>query len=188
MKEIAKETIEAAARGDISAFEEIYKTFSSTVYTIALNITAQVQDAEEATQEVFVKIFRGLKYFKFNSSFGTWIYRVTMNTAINIYRSRSRRGRDTTSYDETKASGVSTPDESKTTRERDHAVWLTAKILENISSDHRSCIVLREIEGLDYGEISAVLGIPLNTVRSRLKRAREAMIAYIRKEGISYEL
>jgi len=188
MKEIAKEIIEAATGGDMSAFEEIYKTFSPMVYTVAINITAQTQDAEEATQEVFVKVFRGLKYFKFKSSFGTWIYRITMNTAINIYRSRSRRQTEAVSYDGLKVFEPAAPDDSKAGRERDHAAWLTAKILENISPEHRSCIVLREIEGLDYSEISEVLKIPLNTVRSRLKRAREAMIAYIRKEGLSYEL
>lgn len=188
MREIAKEIIEAAAGGDMAAFEEIYKTFSSIVYTVAMNITAQAQDAEEATQEVFIKVFRGLKYFKFNSSFGTWVYRITINTAINIYRSRARHGAETVNYDDGKVSMPAEPDQSKAARDRNHAAWLVSKILKNISPDHRSCIVLREIEGLDYNEISAVLKVPLNTVRSRLNRAREAMIAYIRKEGISYEL
>ena len=188
MQEIAKEVIEAAAGGDMAAFEEIYKTFSSMVYTVAMNITRHTQDAEEATQEVFIKVFRALKYFKFNSSFGTWLYRITMNTAINIYRNRARRMVETINYDETGVSVPIAPDTSKASRDRSHAAWLVDKLLDNITPDQRSCIVLREIEGLDYKEISAVLNIPLNTVRSRLKRAREAMIAYSRKEKISYEL
>ena len=188
MREIAREIIESAANGDMNAFEEIYKTFSSTVYTVAMGITGHAQDAEEAAQEVFIKVFRGLKYFKFNSSFGTWLYRITMNTAINIYRSRVRRGGETVNYDEAKVCSSAAPDLSKEARDRDHAVRLVSVLLKNISPNHRSCIVLREIEGLDYKEISAVLKIPLNTVRSRIKRGREAMIAYSRKEGISYEL
>ena len=63
-----------------------------------------------------------------------------------------------------------------------------SEILKNISPEHRSCIMLREIEGLDYKEMAGALKIPLNTVRTRLKRAREALIAYCRKEGIRYEL
>ena len=71
---------------------------------------------------------------------------------------------------------------------RQDAAARVAALLDNISPEHRSCIVLREIEGLDYKEMAGALNIPLNTVRSRLKRAREALIAHCRKEGIRYEL
>ena len=189
MREVAKETIELAAGGDMSAFEEIYKAFSSTVYTVALGVTRDSRDAEEATQDVFIKVFRGLKRFKFGSSFGTWIYRITMNTAINIYRSQSRRRAfGMADYDEIKDSIPDPRDMSKEEIEKRHAAESLDRILRNMSPEHRLCITLREIEGLDYKEMADILRIPLNTVRSRLKRARAAMAECAQKEGLNHGL
>lgn len=185
MREIAREVIEMAAGGDMAAFEEIYKTFSSTVYTIALGVTHDRQDAEEAVQDVFVKVFKALKSFRFGSSFGTWIYRITMNTAINIRRSQARRRTSATvDYDEIKESIPDPRNAHEDRIEKSYAFENVDKILKNLSPEHRSCVVLREIEGLDYKEIADILKIPLNTVRSRLKRARESMVTYCREEGL----
>lgn len=188
MRELANSTIEKAAAGGMNAFEEIYREFSSTVYTIALNITWNRQDAEEVTQDVFIKVFRCLKGFMFRSSFSTWLYRITVNTAINMCRKRSRRGMESIRYDEVKDTMPPGPDTVKEDAERQDASARVTKLLKNISPEHRSCIMLREIEGLDYREIANILSIPLNTVRSRLKRAREALIAYCRKEGLHHAL
>ncbi len=188
MREIAKSTIEMAARGDMTAFEEIYKQCSSTVYTITLGVTRNRQDAEEATQDVFVKVFRNLKNFRFGSSFSTWLYRIAINTAINIYRKHARHGATPLQYNELKDIRKVVPDMQQQEMQRQDVAARVAALLDNISPEHRSCIVLREIEGFDYKEMSGVLKIPLNTVRSRLKRAREALIAYCRKEGVRYEL
>ena len=188
MLKIEKSTIEMAAHGDMNAFEEIYKQCSSTVYTIALGVTRNRQDAEEATQDVFVKVFRGLKNFRFGSSFSTWLYRIAINTAINIYRKHARHGAAALQYDELKDTRTMVPDTWQKETQRQDVSARVATLMDNISPEHRSCIVLREIEGFNYKEMADVLSIPLNTVRSRLKRAREALIAYCRKEGIRYEL
>ncbi|MCX5680500.1 MAG: sigma-70 family RNA polymerase sigma factor [Candidatus Omnitrophica bacterium] len=189
MREIAKEIIELAAGGDISAFEEIYKAFSSTVYTVALGVTRDSRDAEEVTQDVFLKAFRGLKRFKFGSSLGTWIYRITVNTAINVYRSGARRRAfGMVDYDEIKDSVPDLRNTSKEEIEKRHAAESVDRILKDLSFEHRSCIVLREIEGLDYKEMAQVLGIPINTVRSRLKRARAAMVTCAKREGLNHGL
>ena len=189
MREIPKETIKLAASGDISAFEEIYKVFSSMVYTVSLGVTHDSRDAEEVTQDVFVKVFKGLNRFKFGSSLGTWIYRITMNTAINIHRSGARRRTlGMANYDEIKDNIPDPHDVSKEDMERRHAKESIDRILGKMSPEHRACIVLREIEGLDYHEMSQILRIPLNTVRSRLKRAREAMAVYAQKEGLYHGL
>jgi RNA polymerase sigma-70 factor (ECF subfamily) len=196
MREIAKETIELAAGGDICAFEEIYKAFSSTVYTVALGVTRDSRDAEEAAQDVFLKVFRGLKRFNFGSSLGTWIYRITMNTAINVYRSQARRRAcGMVDYDEIKDSIPDERDMSGEDIEKRHVAEIVDKLLGEMSPEHRACIVLREIGGLDYKEIADILKIPLNTVRSRLKRARAAMAACAQKpayrqavEGINHGL
>ena len=189
MREIAKETIELAADGDISAFEEIYKAFSSTVYTVALGVTRDTRDAEETTQDVFVKIFKGLKRFNFKSSLGTWIYRITKNAAINMYRSRVRhRAFGAVNYDEIKDSIPDLRETLKEETEKHHAAVSIDNIFRNMSPEHRLCITLREIEGLNYKEMADILRIPLNTVRSRLKRARAAMAACAQKEGLTHEL
>lgn len=175
-----------AALGDMGAFGEIYKAFSSTVYTIAFNITRNRQDAEEATQDVFVKIYRKLGDFRFRSSFGTWVYRIAMNTAINIYHNRSNYRQKVSSFDEVGDAAIPASDTAKDELDRKIAESNVQKLLGHLSPEHRSCIILRELEGLDYKEIAGVLRVPLNTVRSRLKRAREALIAV--SKGVSYEL
>lgn len=189
MREIARETIELAAGGDMSAFEEIYKAFSSTVYTVALGVTRNNDDAEEATQDVFMKVYKGLKDFEFGSSLGTWIYRITVNTAINIYRfGAKRRAFGAADYDQIKDSIPDPRDTFKEGVEKSHAARSIDRILKDMSPEHRLCIMLREIEGLDYKEMAEVLKIPLNTVRSRLKRAREVMTALAQKEGLNHGL
>ena len=178
MREIPKDIIEKAAIGDMNAFEEIYKAFSSIVYNVAFNITHDRLDAEEAAQDVFVKVFRKLKDFKFESSFGTWIYRIAVNTAITIYRSKAKHKQNVESFDEyPDLSVIKAPDRTKDELEKESAKVKVAVMLEHLTPEHRSCIVLREIEGLDYQEMAQILQIPINTVRSRLKRAREALVA-----------
>jgi RNA polymerase sigma-70 factor (ECF subfamily) len=188
MMDIKNDVIRNAALGDMGAFEEIYRAFSSMVYTVALGITGDRQDAEEVTQDVFVRIHRRLGDFAFASSFGTWVYRITVNAAINANRSRARRMRETPDGG-IAADAAAAPQPAAGNGPRDEDLRRRAQeMLENLSADHRSVIVLREIEGLGYRQIAGILGVPLNTVRSRLKRAREALIALYRKEGGNHEL
>ena len=189
MKDIPRDIIEKAASGDIRAFEEVYKAYSSIVYTVAFNITRNAQDAEEATQDVFVKVYRKLQGFKFESSFGTWIYRIAANTAINIYHSRARRKEYPVDNEEiARAADPGAEAKANDELERESAGSKISRLLGVLSPEHRSCIVLREIEGLDYKEIADALKIPLNTVRSRIKRAREAMVSCAKEGGVSYGL
>lgn len=189
MREIAREAVELAAAGDIAAFEEIYKIFSSTVYSVALGVTHDSRDAEEAVQDVFIKVFKGLKRFNFSSSLGTWIYRITINTAINIYRSgRKRKILGMTDYDGIKDSVPDPRDAFKEGIERNHTAETLGRIMKKLSPEHRLCVTLREIEDLSYKEMADILRVPLNTVRSRLKRARAAMAALAQKEGLNHGL
>ena len=90
MQEIERDLIEKAARGDKKAFEEIYCLSSGYVFTLALRVTNNREDAEEAAQDVFVRIYKNLKKFQFKSSFKTWIYRIAINTGINYIKSQKR--------------------------------------------------------------------------------------------------
>ncbi|MDP8298733.1 MAG: sigma-70 family RNA polymerase sigma factor [Candidatus Tantalella remota] len=182
MNDISRTLIIRAAEGDMGAFEEIYTAYASYVYTIAFRITGNREDADEAAQDVFLNVYRKLAGFGFRSSFKTWIYRITSNAAITIYRKRSKEKGRNISFDETIDSGHSIePDIGGIDRQHDEKT--VRGFLWRLPEDQRACLVLREIEGLKYEEIAQVLKIKINTVRSRLKRAREKLIAIAGSEG-----
>lgn len=175
MVDIPKDIVIRAASGDRLAFKEIYRLASGFVYSVAFRIANNKADAEEVTQDVFMQIYRNLNSFEFKSSFKTWTYRITVNTAINKYRQASREKIRREKYEvETARSSVS--DKSLEFVEKESSEQRIASLLSELDSDQRACIVLREIEGLSYKELAKVLKININTVRSRLKRAREALI------------
>ena len=180
MSDISNELIIQAADGDMAAFEAIYKASSGFVYNIALKVTNNRDDADEVTQDVFVKIFNSLKEFGFRSSFKTWIYRIAANTAINHAKSESRRGRGKVEYDPA-THDIQAPDTAKQEPDTEEAKGEVARLLDKLDPDQRAVLVLREIEELDYRAIADTLNININTVRSRLKRAREKLIALARK-------
>ena len=180
MEDIQRETIEQAQAGDIAAFERIYRAASGFVYSVALRITNNRQEAQEVAQDVFLKIYHNLKGFQFRSSFKTWVYRVTANTALNAYKKMSRdlnRRQDFDSIIDTQAVSVDTKKEMEERQERDEQKSRLESLLNSLNPDQRAAIVLREIQGLSYEEISQALSININTVRSRLKRARQALLA-----------
>ncbi len=159
----------------MEAFEEIYRASSGYVYTVAYGITASREDAEEVTQDVFVKIYRKLGGFGFRSSFKTWIYRITANTAINRYRKKAKRFRRERPLDEV-LSRVIPGEKGDEKFDADHNRTLVDSMLKSLPPDQRACVVLREIEGLKYEEIARTLEIKINTVKTRLKRARKKLM------------
>ncbi len=180
MDDIALNTLERASKGDIDAFGQLYKAASSFVYNVALKITRNSADAEEVTQDVFMKIYHNLNNFQFRSTFKTWVYRITVNTAINCYRKSAREGKDRVDYDSVIESFPGGNSTLKNIAQSDKEARLNA-LLELLSPEHKACLVLREIEGLSYQEIAVALRIPVNTVRSRLQRARQALLEEARK-------
>jgi len=175
MQEITRELITQAAGGDTDAFEDIYRKASGYVHTIALRITNNTEDAEDVTQEVFVSLHKSLWKFRFKSSFKTWIYRVTVNRAITLYNKRKKKQTGTVPFEEhmERSDG---PYEEISELENKEREELVAQMLEVLPPEQRACVVLKEIEGLKYEEIAKTLKIKINTVRSRLKRARGKLI------------
>ncbi|MGA1823788.1 MAG: RNA polymerase sigma factor [bacterium] len=186
MKDISKNIIERAARGDAQAFDILYRATADFIYTIVFRITNNHDNAEDITQDVFIKIYKNLKSFHFYSSFKTWAYRIAVNTAINACRKEAKNmeGRDEYIFDMTRypSQGGALDDNKNVDEQR------IASLLALLNPDQRACIVLREIEGLNYKEIAEVLNVNINTVRSRLKRAREALLGYKKREEIKHEL
>ena len=176
MTDISEETIRKAAQGDLEAFEAIYKAHFGFVSNVAFRVVNRVEDAEEVTQEVFLNIYHKLKTFRFESSLKTWIYRMTFNCAINYAKKIAKHRHQMVEYTD----ALEIQDSSDNVREKVNAEYhekLIADLLGELNPQQRACIVLRSIEGLNYQEIAHVLKIPINTVRSRIKRAREAMMA-----------
>lgn len=182
MHDIDKQVLKQAANGSLEAFEYIYRQTSGFVYNVALRVINNRLDAEEVTQDVFMKIYRNLPQFRFRAQFKTWVYRITVNTALNMRRSRPK---ETADYDwvvNTASTNPSSAIESHGFKQR------VQKLLETLPIEQRVCIVLRDLEGLSYKEISKALNIKLNTVRSRLRRARESLMKNSRLGGSNYAL
>jgi RNA polymerase sigma-70 factor, ECF subfamily len=184
MINISEGTIRKAAGGDMGSFGEIYRSFSGYVFSVAYRVTGNHRDAEEVTQDVFIRMYRKLGTFAFKSAFSTWIYRIAMNTAINLYRKRSKeRGRNCLFKDDLDYTKSADEKDVAEGLEREDNEKLVRSMLESLPEKQRACVVLREIEGLKYEEVAAVLGININTVRSRLSRAREKLVSLYGKKG-----
>ncbi len=186
MQEVEKGLIERAAQGDMGAFREIYQRTSGFVYSIAYRIVNRKAEADEVTQDVFLKVHHHLKTFKFESSFKTWLYRVTVNTALNMAKKTGRISWREVEFEEPEAPREGAQEAAVRNIETREAEEQLHQLLAQLNPDQRACIILREIEGLDYQNIAQTLGIHLNTVRSRLKRAREALMALGKKEVASH--
>ncbi|MFH2138998.1 MAG: RNA polymerase sigma factor [Candidatus Omnitrophota bacterium] len=180
---IDEEVIKRACAGDIDSFETIFNAYKNFVFNVSLKILGQREDAQEVTQEVFMKVYHSLKFFRFQSSFKTWIYRITMNMAINRAKKESKTRDRTIEYDDTLGFSASGDQEI----DKEHKAGMLNKLLDALTPDQRACIVLKNIEGLSYEAIAQTLNIHINSVRSRIKRARWKLLA-LKKESVLNEL
>ncbi len=186
MDDIPKHIIIKASEGDLDAFECIYKAYSKPVLSVAFRILDNMGDAEEVAQLVFLSIYQKLNKFQFQSSIKTWIYRIAVNCAINYGRRIARERDRVVEYREGfyPQGAVGEIEKLMNREEREEMVNSLLKVL---TPDQRACIILRNIEGLSYQEIAETLKININTVRSRLKRAREQLLVQ-RKKVVNDEL
>lgn len=172
--------IEAVKRGDTHAFSQLVTYYQSRVYKIVSRYVKDPSEVSDVSQEVFIKAYRALKNFRGDSSFYTWLYRIAINTSKNYILSQGRRLPDIDIYieDMERFLARNTPREHNTPErllmrdEIEHAVYDT---INHLPKDLRTAIMLREMEGLSYDEIAAVMGCPVGTVRSRIFRARAAI-------------
>ena len=187
MQDIAKETLIKAREDDLGSFESIYKETSGFAYNVAFRIVNNKQDAEEVVQDVFLNIYHNLKYFRFQSAFKTWVYRITVNCAINHLKKMAREKNRIKEYGNNLMQTGETSQAPEAEKMNDGQEEMISSLLGALDANQRICIVLRNIEGLSYREISATLKININTVRTRLKRAREKLLSF-GKEGMRDEL
>ena len=184
MQDISEDLLRAAAQGDRRAFEEIYRSFSGFVFAVALRMMRSRPDAEEITQDVFIKVYKNIGRFEVRASFKTWIYRITVNAVLDACKKGSREKRKRTDYETYEAAGQQEPDAPRNL-EKEQAEKQAKKLLSQINPDQRICLVLREIQELSYEEIAKALNVNINTVRTRIKRGRDALMVLARKEKVA---
>ena len=171
--------IERVLIGDTAAFEELVRTYQARLFNSLIHSLGCPEEAEDVAQEAFVKAYSKLATFKQNSSFYTWLYRIAINIAI----SRHRQKKPKSSLDEYRLNvGHEPVDETSQPEQRldleERAVQVQSA-LQLLSEEHRTIIVLRELEDMDYDAISDILGLPVGTVRSRLHRARHQLRTHL---------
>ncbi len=172
--------IQAARAGDADAFDRLVQAHYRSVYNTAYRMLGAPSIASDATQTTFVRVFEAITSFRGDASFGTWLYRITMNVCLDELRRRKNQPLSLTDEDEDgdPAGERQMPDltdEPSGTAEQRQLQELVHEAIRRLSEDFRTVIVLYDIRGLSYQEISDALAIPLGTVKSRLNRARLAL-------------
>lgn len=163
--------IEAALAGNSAAFGELVRKYQDRLYNTMTHLTRSSEDARDVVQDAFVKAFVKLDSFQRSSGFYTWLYRIAFNTAM----SQQRRRRPTQPVGARSDCGEEALDPAAgpgDRLEREELALQVRAALETLSDEHRTVLVLRDIDGCDYEAIAEMLGIPVGTVRSRLHRAR----------------
>jgi RNA polymerase sigma-70 factor (ECF subfamily) len=156
---------------DIIDFDALVRKCQDRVYNLCRYMLRNPEDAQDAAQDTFLKAYRGIKDFKPDAALYTWIYRIAVNTCLD-YKRRTRRRPLNESLPEDRPSEAPSPDKEFESRQTGEALQ---SALQRLPGKLRAAIVMREIEGLSYEEISETLQISVGTVKSRISRARREL-------------
>lgn len=167
-----RENIRLAAEGDERAFAALICAVQSRAYSVAYRYMENDADTRDMLQEAFIKMYRNLRSYKGESSFETWFTRIVINCCLDELRKRKVRGESSDIEEHLHISEPRTVEGDVLAEERRKAVL---RAVNSLSEDFRSIIILREFEGLSYGEVAQVLGIEEGTVKSRLNRAKRRL-------------
>lgn len=178
------ELVRAAAHGDESAFSELVRMYENKAYHLALRLCGNAEDAGDIAQEAFLAAWRGLPSFRGEAGFATWLYRLVSNAAVDYLR-RTKHQRAQVSLDDEELH-LDTVDPTPSPQEDAEDKDLQRVVqdgLQRLGDDHRTVLVMREVQELSYEEIAHTLKIDLGTVKSRLARARGALRKILLKSG-----
>lgn len=170
--------LKKAAAGDAAAFEQLVIKYQTQVYNLALRMTGNPDDAADMSQEAFLRAWRGLEKFQFESAFSTWLYRLTSNVCIDFLRNAKRRQTVPLTYTdgEGEEQTLELPDETPSPEEAAIYAERQAQMIAamaQLEPEHRQILTLRVINDLSYSDIAEILQLKEGTVKSRLARARE---------------
>ena len=180
--------IRAVVDGNTNAFEDLVLEYQKQVYHIALKMTGNEEDAFDLSQEAFLKAFRSLSTFRGEAGFGSWLYRMTANLCIDFLRKKKRQGGQIISLDaeEEDRRPTELPDlryEPQNALEKKEVQEKVRAGLEKLPHEQKLILVLRDVEGFSYQEISDARKIELGTVKSRIYRARAHLARLLTENG-----
>ena len=180
--------VDRCLRGGDAAWEELVRSHSRRVYGLCYRFTGKDSEAQDLTQEVFLRVFRTLKSYRSGEgAFTTWLSRLTRNLLIDHYR-RTRQDRSTDSIEEQlplieeKTASTSRPDRMLAGRE---ASEILQAALQRLSPDLREAVILRDLQEMEYREIAGILNIPEGTVKSRINRGRADLARALRRQKVT---
>lgn len=172
------ELVRKAAEGDDSAFEQLVNQYQKPVYNLAYRMCGNADDAFDLSQEAFLNAWKGLKGFQFQSSFSTWLYRLTSNVCLSYLRSKKRNSAVSLVFldEEEEEQEWSIPDSAPSPEEQaisreEHSQVEAA--LNSLEVEYREALSLSVYSGLSYQQIAEIQGVQEGTVKSRIFRARE---------------
>lgn len=180
--------VQRVQQGDTEAFGTLVTAYEKTVYNLALRMVNDPQDAQDMSQEAFLKAYSSLGSFRGDSKFSVWLYRIVSNVCLDHLRKKSRRPARSLSLedDEGEESQLEIPDtalspeallEQKLTRDA------VRRGLQALPEEARQILLLREIQGMSYEEIADTLNLEAGTVKSRIFRARKRLCAFLLADG-----
>ena len=183
-----KDLIRRAKNGDHDAFGQLVLAHQNKVYTLCVHMVTNREEAEDLAQEAFLKAWRSLSSFQEESSFATWMHRLTTNVCLDHLRKQARRQNISTavSLDDEESNWTEPADHSQDPQqklEQQEQRQLLTKALQELPEHYRRLIVMREVSGLSYQEIADALNMDLGTVKSGISRARERLRKILLRDG-----
>ncbi len=185
-RDIDQELVVRAQAGDKRAFELLVVKYQRRVARLLSRLIRDQNEIEDVSQESFIKAYRALPSFRGESAFYTWLYRIAINTAKNHLSTLGRRPQLLADYEDEEGESLDaaaqipdyhTPETELSNRQ---IVSTVNAVVDELPSELRTAITLREMDGLSYEDIAAVMNCPIGTVRSRIFRAREAIASKLR--------
>jgi RNA polymerase sigma-70 factor, ECF subfamily len=172
-----------AARGNVEAFARLVRTHSGLVYRLATRILGS-EEAQDASQEVWIRVWRNVGQFRGESAFSTWLYKITVNTCLSTRRrEQAREARefsDELLYLPSISNIEDDPENAAMSGERREELF---RALGQVRAEHRAALVLRHMEGLSYAEVAQILDVPDGTAKGWVSRGRAALLVALSQEG-----
>lgn len=188
-----EELVRRAKNGSRDAFGLLMKKYQRRVFRLVARLIPNPSEAEDVVQETFIKVFRSLEGFRGDSLFYTWLYRVAINVAKNALSDSNKRALlqaptgDLQNEIEDGSLNTTDPDTPESLLEGKQAAQIITQVLDQIPLKLKIALILREIDGLSYEEISIVMACPVGTVRSRIFRARELLAHRLAAEPFFFD-
>ncbi|RKD28000.1 RNA polymerase sigma-70 factor, ECF subfamily [Caminicella sporogenes DSM 14501] len=183
-----KKLIEKSKKGDVESFEKLIEKYQVIAFNIAYRLIGNVEDAKDVTQEALIKVYKFLKNFKGESSFSTWLYKIVMNTCLDMIRKNNKI--HTISLDK--------PIENKNGNynfelsdnknvldekiEQDEKIKIIQRAIKKLPEKYRVVLVLRDLQDFSYSDISDIINCPVGTVKSRINRGRMQLKEILKEE------